>query len=75
MLFKGTARRSALAIAQEIDRVGGIINAFTEKEFTCVYAIIAKEHLRLAFDVLSDMTTGSADRSRGDGEGEDGGRE
>ena len=59
MLFKGTDRRSAFAIAQEIDRVGGIINAFTEKEFTCVYAIIAKEHLRLAFDVLSDMTTGS----------------
>ena len=59
MLFKGTARRTALAIAQEIDRVGGIINAFTEKETTCVYAIIPKEHLRLAFDVLTDMTVGS----------------
>jgi predicted Zn-dependent peptidase len=59
MLFKGTARRNALAIAQDIDRVGGIINAFTEKETTCVYAIIPREHLRLAFDVLSDMTVGS----------------
>jgi predicted Zn-dependent peptidase len=59
MLFKGTARRNALAIAQEIDRVGGIINAFTEKETTCVYAIIPREHLRLAFDVLTDMTIGS----------------
>jgi predicted Zn-dependent peptidase len=59
MLFKGTARRTSLDIAQEIDRVGGIINAFTEKETTCVYAIIPKEHLRLAFDILSDMTTGS----------------
>ena len=59
MLFKGTARRSALAIAQEVDRVGGIINAFTEKEFTCLYTIIPREHLRLAFDVLSDMITGS----------------
>ncbi|MGA2478174.1 MAG: pitrilysin family protein [Spirochaetia bacterium] len=59
MLFKGTERRSALAIAQEIDRVGGIINAFTEKETTCVYAIIPREHLRLAFDVLTDMTIGS----------------
>jgi predicted Zn-dependent peptidase len=59
MLFKGTARRTSLSIAQEIDRVGGIINAFTEKETTCVYAIIPKEHLRLAFDVLSDMTTSS----------------
>jgi predicted Zn-dependent peptidase len=59
MLFKGTARRSALAIAQDIDRVGGIINAFTEKEATCVYAIIPREHMRLAFDVLTDMTVGS----------------
>lgn len=59
MLFKGTARRTALAIAQEIDRVGGLINAFTEKETTCVYAIIPREHLRLAFDVLSDMTASS----------------
>jgi len=59
MLFKGTAKRSALSIAQEIDRVGGIINAFTEKETTCVYTIIPREHLRLAFDILSDMTVGS----------------
>jgi predicted Zn-dependent peptidase len=59
MLFKGTARRSALSIAQEIDRVGGIINAFTEKETTCVYTIIPREHLRLAFDILTDMTVGS----------------
>ncbi len=59
MLFKGTARRTALSIAQEIDRVGGIINAFTEKETTCVYAIIPREHLRLAFDILTDMTVGS----------------
>jgi predicted Zn-dependent peptidase len=59
MLFKGTARRTALAIAQEIDREGGIINAFTEKETTCVYAIIPREHVRLAFDVLTDMTVNS----------------
>jgi len=59
MLFKGTARRTARSIAQEIDRVGGIINAFTEKETTCVYAIMPREHLRLAFDVLTDMTVNS----------------
>ena len=59
MLFKGTAKRSALSIAQEVDRVGGIINAFTEKEITCVYTIIPREHLRLAFDILTDMTVGS----------------
>jgi predicted Zn-dependent peptidase len=59
MLFKGTRSRSALQIAQEIDRVGGIINAFTEKESTCIYAIMPKEHLRLAFSVLSDMASDS----------------
>ncbi len=55
MLFKGTSSRSALKIAQEVDRVGGFLNAFTEKEITCVYALLPKEHIRLAFDVLSDM--------------------
>ena len=59
MLFKGTAHRTSLEIAQEIDRVGGIINAFTEKETTCVYVILPREHLRLAFSVLTDMTVGS----------------
>lgn len=59
MLFKGTAKRSSLDIAREIDRVGGIINAFTEKEVICIYAIIPREHFRLAFDILSDMTVGS----------------
>jgi predicted Zn-dependent peptidase len=59
MLFKGTARRTALAIAQEIDRVGGVINAFTEKETTCLYVLIPREHLALAFDVLTDMVAGS----------------
>ena len=59
MLFKGTARRSAFTIAREIDRVGGLINAFTEKETTCLYTIIPREHLRLAFDILTDMVVGS----------------
>lgn len=56
MLFKGTSRRSALAIAQEIDRVGGMINAFTEKEAVCLHCTLPKEHLPLAFDVLADMS-------------------
>jgi predicted Zn-dependent peptidase len=59
MLFKGTRSRTALQIAQEIDRVGGVINAFTEKESTCVYAVMPKEHLRLAFSVLADMASDS----------------
>jgi predicted Zn-dependent peptidase len=60
MLFKGTASRTALQIAQEIDRVGGIINAFTEKEVTCIYVVIPREHIRLAFSVLSDMASSSS---------------
>jgi predicted Zn-dependent peptidase len=59
MLFKGTASRSAMEIAREIDRVGGFLNAFTEKESTCVYALLPKEHVGLAFDVLSDMVFSS----------------
>jgi predicted Zn-dependent peptidase len=55
MLFKGTEKRNAFQIALEIDRVGGILNAFTEKEATCVYATLSSEHLSLAIDVLSDM--------------------
>lgn len=59
MLFKGTAKRTALQIAQDIDRVGGLLNAFTEKEFTCIYALLPKEYIGLAFDMLADMTRGS----------------
>ncbi len=55
MLFKGTQQRSAFQIAKEIDRVGGYINAFTERESTCFYAMLPCEHLALAVDVLSDM--------------------
>jgi predicted Zn-dependent peptidase len=60
MLFKGTRARSAFQIAQEIDRVGGLINAFTEKEATCLYVILPREHVRLAFAILSDMAGDSA---------------
>ncbi len=59
MLFKGTQKRTALQIAQDIDRVGGLINAFTEKEFTCIYVLLPKEHIGLAFDMLADMARGS----------------
>jgi predicted Zn-dependent peptidase len=55
MLFKGTARRSAYQIAQEIERVGGYLNAFTEKEVTCFYCTLPAESAALAIDVLSDM--------------------
>ncbi|MBN2534180.1 MAG: insulinase family protein [Spirochaetales bacterium] len=55
MLFKGTERRNAFQISSEIDRVGGILNAFTEKETCCYYCTIPSEHIQLAIDVLSDM--------------------
>lgn len=59
MLFKGTDKRSAFQIVQEIDRVGGMLNAFTEKEQTCFYCTLAAEHAGLALDVLTDMVFSS----------------
>jgi predicted Zn-dependent peptidase len=55
LLFKGTRTRSAAKIAQEIDSVGGQLNAFTEKEYVGFYAKVLDEHLPLAFDLLSDI--------------------
>ena len=55
MLFKGTGRRSAFQIAREVERVGGFLNAFTEKEVTCFYCTLPAEDLQLAVDVLADM--------------------
>ncbi|MCL0052456.1 insulinase family protein [Peptococcaceae bacterium] len=55
MMFKGTKRRSAKAIAEELDAVGGNLNAFTTKEYTCYYAKVLDEHLDLAIDLLSNM--------------------
>lgn len=55
MLFKGTKRRSAHQIAKEIDAVGGVLNAFTSKEYSSFYAKILAEHLPLALDLLFDL--------------------
>ncbi|WP_308116902.1 pitrilysin family protein [Pseudonocardia sp. WMMC193] len=57
LLFKGTGRRSAQAIAEEMDAVGGELNAFTAKEHTCYYAHVLDEDLPLALDVLADVVT------------------
>jgi predicted Zn-dependent peptidase len=59
LLFKGTARRSALDISAAIDAAGGELNAFTAKEYTCYYARVLDADLPLAIDVLSDMMTSS----------------
>jgi predicted Zn-dependent peptidase len=59
LLFKGTSRRTALEISAAMDAVGGELNAFTGKEYTCYYARILDADLPLAIDVLADMVTGS----------------
>jgi predicted Zn-dependent peptidase len=55
MAFKGTERRSARAIAEEIEAVGGHLNAYTSRESTAYYAKVLKEDLPLALDILADI--------------------
>ena len=57
MVFKGTQKRTARQIAEEMDAVGGQLNAFTAKECTCFYAKVVDEHLPLAMDVIADLAT------------------
>ncbi len=57
MVFKGTEKRTARQIAEEMDAVGGQLNAFTAKECTCFYAKVVDEHLPLAMDVICDLAT------------------
>lgn len=70
LLFKGTEKRSARDIAEAVDAVGGQLNAFTAKEYTCYYAKVLACHLPLAMDILSDMllhprfATADIDRER-----------
>jgi predicted Zn-dependent peptidase len=55
LFFKGTERRSAANIAEEVDAIGGVLDAFTGKEYTCYYAHVLVEHLSLALDLLIDV--------------------
>ena len=57
LLFKGTRERSALDLSIALDEVGGELNAFTAKEYTCFHARVLDEDLPLAVDVLGDMLT------------------
>src|SRR6201993_2165656 len=59
LLFKGTRQRTALDISAAMDAVGGELNAFTGKEYTCYYARVLDADLPLAIDVLADMVTSS----------------
>lgn len=55
MFFKGTTSRSAKEIAETFDEIGGNVNAFTSKEYTCYYARVLDQHAPIALDVLADM--------------------
>lgn len=57
LLFKGTERRDAMEISASLDAVGGEMNAFTGKEYTCYYARVLDSDLPLAVDVICDMIT------------------
>jgi predicted Zn-dependent peptidase len=59
MLFKGTKTRSSLQIAKEIDSVGGVLNAFTGREFSCYYAKVLGDKLPHAISLLSDLVLNS----------------
>ena len=57
MVFKGSQKRTALQIAEDIENVGGKTNAYTSREHTVFYAHMLKNDLELAIDVLTDMLT------------------
>jgi predicted Zn-dependent peptidase len=59
LLFKGTKRRTALEISSALEGVGGEMNAFTAKEYTCFYAHVLDDDLPLAIDVMADLVTSS----------------
>ena len=55
MIFKGTATRSSLRIAKELDAIGGLSNAFTGMEYTCFHSRVLDKHLHALADILSDI--------------------
>ncbi|MBF6561173.1 MAG: insulinase family protein [Candidatus Binataceae bacterium] len=55
LLFKGTRKRTAAQIAEAFDAVGGVLNAFTGKEYTCYYAKVLGEDLKMATETLADL--------------------
>jgi len=60
MLFKGTSSRTAYDIAREIDSLGGQLDAFTSREYTCLLATVLDEHLPRVIDILTDLFKGSS---------------
>ncbi len=64
LLFKGTRRRTALDIARDMESVGGLLNAFTSREYTCFYAKVLAKDVGLAVDILSDILINSTFRAK-----------
>ncbi len=64
MFFKGTKKRTAKKIAEDIESLGGYLNAFTSKEHTCFYGRGLAEHIEQTFEVLADMIQNSVFHSR-----------
>lgn len=60
LFFKGTHGRSALAIAQAVDALGGQMNAFTDKEHTCIHVKVLADHLPPIVDLMADMLLNSS---------------
>ena len=59
MLFKGTPTRNAYDIAQEVDSLGGQLDAFTSREYSCLLATVLDDHLPRAIDILTDLLKNS----------------
>lgn len=59
LVFKGTRKRSSYDLAKALDAVGGDLNAYTTREYTCFHATSLKEHLPLGLDVVMDLVTGA----------------
>lgn len=57
LVFKGTKKRDSFQIANSLEKLGGMLNAYTSKEATVFYAHVLDEHLEIAVDVLSDITS------------------
>lgn len=59
MVFKGTQKRSAFEIAQSLEAVGGDLNAYTSREYTCYHTTSLREHLMLSLEVICDLVQGA----------------
>lgn len=58
LVFKGTRKRNAFQIAASLENLGGDLNAYTTKEYTCYHGLVLKDHAGIAIDVITDLVTG-----------------